>query len=84
MVRLRAEAAVGPSGLEEQLKARLAMHQAQLVLYRRIEAKDFAKGLLSREQQLQHLVLKAGIAQQMLWVQLAEEALRVLALEPSP
>jgi DNA-binding PadR family transcriptional regulator len=80
MVRLRAEAAVGPSGLQEQVQRRLAVHQAQLAQYLSIEARDFAQEDPSREQQLQHLVLKAGIAQESLWVQLAEEALRVLAL----
>lgn len=83
MVRLRAEAAIGPAGLQAQVQSRLEAHRAQLELYLKIEAKDFADGDMSREQQLQHLVLKAGIAQQMLWVQLAEEALRVLALPPS-
>jgi DNA-binding PadR family transcriptional regulator len=83
MVRLRAEAAIGPAGLQDQVQGRLEAHRAQLDLYLKIEARDFAGGDPSREQQLQHLVLKAGIAQQMLWVQLAEEALRVLALPPS-
>jgi DNA-binding PadR family transcriptional regulator len=83
LVRLRAEAAIGPSGLDAQVRWRLSLHQDQLALFRRIEAKDFADPHPSREKQLQHLVLKAGIEQQELLVRMAEEALRVLALAPT-
>eukprot|EP01032_Pedospumella_encystans_P038231 gene38231-43303_t len=37
MVRLRAEAAVGPTGLEKEIARLQAMHQAKLDIYQRIE-----------------------------------------------
>jgi DNA-binding PadR family transcriptional regulator len=83
MVRLRAEAAIGPSGLKTQLERHLQRHQEQLELYRRFEARDFAPRDGTREQQLQHLVLKAGILHESLWVEVAQEALRILALPAS-
>lgn len=83
MVRLRAEAAIGPTGLHEEIKRRLALHEEKLALYRRIEARDFMGHVEARETQLQHLVLKAGIMHESLWVELSTEALRVLALPAS-
>jgi len=83
MVRLRAEAAIGPSGLQAEMRRRLKLHQEQLEMFLRIEAKDFAGRDPLRETLLRQLVLRAGIEQQALWVRLAEEALRVLALPPA-
>jgi DNA-binding PadR family transcriptional regulator len=80
MVRLRAEAAIGPSGLASELERRLALHVEKLALYRRIEQRDFSARTDTRETRLQHLVLKAGILHESLWVDLSREALRVLAL----
>lgn len=79
MVRLRAEAAIGPSGLQEEIVKRLAMHQDKLALYKRIEQRDFVGKAPSRERRLQHLVLKAGILQEELWLQVSQEALEILA-----
>lgn len=79
MVRLRAEAAVGPTGLDEQIRQRLAQHEAKLALYRRIEVRDFPAGALERDKALQHLVLKAGIRFEQNWIELLGEALAVLA-----
>lgn len=78
MVRLRAEAAVGPTGLDKEIKRRIAQHQAKLALYRGIEARDFAGGTPDRETALQHLVLKAGIRFELNWIGLLDEALQVL------
>ncbi|WP_321890474.1 PadR family transcriptional regulator [Burkholderia cenocepacia] len=42
MVRLRAEAVLGPAGLEHEIRRRIALHQEKLDLYLQIEARDFA------------------------------------------
>lgn len=79
MVRLRAEAAVGPTGLDEEIRHRLAQHEAKLGHYRRIEVRDFPAGASERDKALQHLVLKAGIRFEQNWIELLREALDVLA-----
>lgn len=79
MVRLRAEAAVGPTGLDKEIKRRLAQHEEKLALYRRIEVRDFPPDSTpGREKALQHLVLKAGIRFEQNWIELLQEALHVL------
>lgn len=80
MVRLWAEAAVGPTGLEKEIRRRLQLHQAQTDVYRGIEACEFADGPPSgREASLKHLVLQAGIRYEQYWIELLNEALRLLA-----
>lgn len=83
MVRLRAEAAVGPTLLAASVAQRIAMHEAKLQLYQRFEGKDFVGKAASREHRLRHLVLKAGIRQEQLWIELAREALEILQ-SPEP
>lgn len=62
MVRLRADAAIGPLGLETELRRRLAQHQEKLTVYREIELRDFPQGCtLSREARIHHLILQKGI-----------------------
>lgn len=78
MVRLRAEAVIGPTGLAQDIERRLAQHLAQLALYRDIEARDFATPG-SRADQLRHLVLTAGIMTETLWIDFCREALALLA-----
>ncbi|OXI26290.1 PadR family transcriptional regulator [Burkholderia sp. AU16482] len=90
MVRLRAEAVLGPAGLEDEIRRRIALHQAKLDLYLQIEARDFlAAGDLaagdpaageSRTKRLQHLVLQAGIANERFWVEFSQHALDTLRL----
>ena len=82
MVRLRAEAAIGPSGLEKEIARRMAMHEQKRALYQHIEQRDFAGRDLSREKRLQHLVLKAGILQEEMSLAISKEALQILR-EPS-
>ena len=82
MVRLRAEAAIGPSGLEKEIARRMAMHEQKRALYLHIEQRDFAGHDLSREKRLQHLVLKAGILQEEMSLAISKEALQILR-EPS-
>ena len=78
MVRLRAEAAIGPAGLAQEVARRQAMHQAKLDVYQRIEQRDFIGKEPSRERRLQHLVLKAGILQEQVSLAIAKEALEIL------
>ncbi|KVH13500.1 PadR family transcriptional regulator [Burkholderia anthina] len=90
MVRLRAEAVLGPAGLEDEIRRRIALHQEKLDLYLQIEARDFlAAGDLaagdpaageSRTKRLQHLVLQAGIANERFWVEFSQHALDTLRL----
>lgn len=78
MVRIRAEAAVGPAGLADEMRRHLALHEQKLALYRSFEERDFAKENDSRERRLQYVLLKGGIAQEELAINMAREALRVL------
>ncbi len=81
MVRLRAEAVVGPTGLADDIARRLALHEHKLAEYRSIEARDFSRESPSRKAQLQHLVLEAGIMQETLWIEFSQKALRILGTE---
>jgi len=80
MVRLRADAVVGPLGLDIELERRLALHQAKLQAYRAIEQRDFGvdKQPLSREAQIQHMILKTGIMYEESWITWSREAIAVL------
>ncbi|VWB71252.1 PadR family transcriptional regulator [Burkholderia lata] len=78
MVRLRAEAVLGPAGLEDEIRRRIALHQEKLDLYLQIEARDFSEDVDSRTKRLQHLVLQAGIANERFWVEFSQHALDVL------
>ena len=78
MVRLRAEAVVGPTGLVDDIKRRLELHRQKLAIYRAIEARDFSNGNPARKARLQHLVLTAGILQEQQWIDFSERALTIL------
>ncbi|GGC61607.1 PadR family transcriptional regulator [Undibacterium terreum] len=79
MLRLRAEAVVGPTLLAEDIQRRLQLHKEKLELYRQLEQHDFPPEKDAREAQIQHLVLQAGIMHEALWVEWSEMALKVLA-----
>lgn len=79
MVRLRAEAVVGPTGLAEELERLVAIHHEKLTIYRAIEARDFSDRPETREQKLRHLVLKAGIDFEHQRMKFCEDALKALA-----
>jgi DNA-binding PadR family transcriptional regulator len=81
MLRLRAEALIGPTAVMQDIERRLDMHRQKLVFYRELEAHDFPAEDISREKRLQHLVLTAGIMLEMLWVEWSEKALEVLSQE---
>lgn len=79
MVRLRADAAIGPLGLEDEIERRMQAHTARLAAYRAIEARDFPAGqALSRAARLQHLILKTGIMYEQGWLDWTREALATL------
>ena len=82
MLRLRAEAVVGPTGVRKDIERRLEMHREMLALYRQIEQSDFPEDATSREKQLQHLILTAGIMLETFWVEWSEKAIAVLS-EPA-
>jgi len=85
MVRLRADAAIGPLGLEGEIERRLALHAQKLKGYRAIEARDFPPDKpLSREAQIQHLILKTGIMYEENWLTWSQEVLGVLRQTSQP
>jgi DNA-binding PadR family transcriptional regulator len=85
MVRLRADAVIGPLGLEAEIRQRMERHVAQLEAYRVIEARDFPSDrALTREARLQHLILKAGILHEQYWLEWTREALRTLEIPQIP
>lgn len=79
MVRLRADAVLGPLGLEKEIERRMHLHQAQLATYQAIEQHDFSAGkATSREAQIQHMILKTGIMYEQGWANWCKEALTIL------
>ncbi len=81
-VRIRAEAALGSCGLDQQIRREIEREREVIENYRRIEARDFAGNVDTREQRLQHLVLKSGIAFATLRIEMYREALEALAMPP--
>lgn len=79
MLRLRAEAVIGPTSVKHDIERRLDLHRQKLALYRQLEARDFPADDISREKQLQHLVLTAGLMLETFWVEWSEMALEVLS-----
>ena len=79
MVRLRADAVLGPLGLEDEIARRKLLHEEKLAAYRAIETRDFPPGrVLSREAQIQHMILKTGIMFEEGWANWSGEALDLL------
>ncbi|MFZ6687273.1 PadR family transcriptional regulator [Undibacterium sp. SXout11W] len=83
MVKLRADAAVGPLGLADEFERRLRLHEQELQTYREIEQRDFSDSDMPRETQIHYLILKAGIAFEEGRVQWTKEALKMLKQEAS-
>jgi len=80
MVRLRAEAVLGPgAGVMNDLRHRLERHRQQLALYREIEQRDFAGKALTRTEELQYLVLQSGLALEATQAEFCEKALVLLS-----
>lgn len=80
MVRLRAEAAVGPTGLDKEIERRIGLHSEKLALYRDIEKRDFPNGAQDREAALQLLVLHVGIRYEQNWLDILHEASAAMRL----
>lgn len=79
MVRLRADAVIGPLGLLPELVRRRALHADTLRAYRAIEARDFPfDAQASRQRRIHHLILKAGIQYEEGWIAWYDEALGML------
>ncbi|MBV8125102.1 MAG: PadR family transcriptional regulator [Burkholderiaceae bacterium] len=61
-VRLRADAALGPQGLEDELRERIHVHEEKLRVYREIDARDFPDSkALSRKARIHRMILQRGI-----------------------
>ncbi|TXI81723.1 MULTISPECIES: PadR family transcriptional regulator [unclassified Cupriavidus] len=84
LVKLRADAAIGPLGLTDEMQRLIALHEARLETYRTIERKDFAVPRLDRAQQLRYALLQRGIRFEEDWVAWGRELLPLLATAPSP
>lgn len=83
-VRLRAEAAIGPIGLQTELERQIAMHQDNLQRYRAIEQRDFPAGLpQSRAARIHHLILQKGILFEEDSIKWSQQMLDVLRESPS-
>ena len=78
LVRLRAEAVVGPTGLRDELMALAEQHRQKLAKYREIEARDFCANSQGPEKKLQHLVLTSGITYETYRLTLCDEAIALL------
>lgn len=74
MVRLWAEAAIGPVGLIDLVRRRRDQHRDKLALYERFMARDYPDVPTDRALALRRLVLKAGIAHERLWTEFLDEA----------
>lgn len=82
IVRLRADAVIGPLGLQSEVERRMALHSTKLAAYLAIETRDFPpERALTREARIQQLILKTGIMYEQSWTRWCEEALLVLTLD---
>lgn len=77
LVRLRADAALGPLGVAQQVRDRLADHESRLAAYRLIAERDFADDG-NRQSRLQRVILEAGISYEEHSVQWCRETLAAL------
>lgn len=77
LVKLRADAAIGPLGLDAEMRRLIALHEDRLALYRDIERKDFG-GTLDRRQQIQYALLRRGIRFQEDWVKWGQDLMPLL------
>ncbi|MFJ6752008.1 MULTISPECIES: PadR family transcriptional regulator [unclassified Streptomyces] len=78
LLRMRAAAVVGSTGLDDELRRHLALHQRQLDEYAEIEQRDFGAPATS-DDRLRRLVLRAGISLETFWVEWLTEALDEVA-----
>ena len=81
LVRLRAEATIGPTNVKESISNRLAAHKAKLEQYLMFKVRDFAGDPKSRGDALQRLILETGIKHESNWIEILSQALEILSLE---
>lgn len=79
LVKLRADAAIGPLGLADEMARLIALHEARLETFLKIEQKDFAAGQPDRTRQIHHALLQRGIRYEEDWVKWARDLLPLLA-----
>ncbi len=85
VVRLRADSAIGPLGLEAELHRRAQVHQQKIDTYLAIEKRDFLDKVEkdplknTRALKIQHLILKAGIAYEENWLQWSKDVFDLLS-----
>lgn len=95
LLRMRAAAVVGTDGLPDELRRHLALHERQLADYADIEARDFSRRPATtgttaepttgttEADRLRHLVLRAGMDLERMWVDWLTEALRETSAAPA-
>ncbi|MGW2304487.1 PadR family transcriptional regulator [Streptomyces sp. NPDC001809] len=82
LLRMRAAAVVGASGLRAELNRHLTLHREQLDEYLAIEVRDFpSERRHSEPDRLRHLVLRGGIEMERFWVEWLTGALAELGSE---
>ncbi len=81
MVRVRAEAVIGPTTLRADIERRLVEHRERLALYQQLERTQFHEGE-AQPDRIRHLILTAGIMTEAFWADWSELALEVLAEQP--
>lgn len=85
VVRLRADAAIGPLGLEAELLRRAQLYEQKVKVFRAIEQRDFIDKVKqdpsknTRSLKIQHLILKAGIAYEENWLQWCKDVSALLS-----
>ncbi|MFG3250119.1 PadR family transcriptional regulator [Streptomyces sp. NPDC048187] len=82
LLRLRAAAVVGTTGVEADLRRHLELHERQLAEYEEIEGRDFPPDRDSTEDRLRHLVLRAGIDLETFWTRWLRHAVAEFAELP--
>lgn len=75
LIKLRAEAVMGPLGVGRELGRLVEQHQQRLQMYRDIEQRDFSNPTMSHAQKLQYAVLRMGIKTEENWLAWAKETL---------
>ncbi|HEY2257996.1 MAG TPA: PadR family transcriptional regulator [Variovorax sp.] len=83
MLRLRAEAVIGPTPLRHDIERRRRLHEDKLALYRELERTHFEGPGQAQPDRIRHLILEAGIMMEAMWVAWSDKALAVLDAEPA-
>ena len=84
IVRLRADAAIGPLGLETELLRRAQIYEQKVKVFHAIEQRDFIDKVKqdpsknTRSLKIQHMILKAGIAHEESWLQWCKDMVELL------